>query len=841
MYKSLIRLSRILTIVIPAIVLPGCFGEGNGPTSIPGTLPPPPTPLVGILVNSSVEGADFVTKTRSGVTNAAGEFKYLPGEKVSFSVGGIVLGTVAGAQIVTPVELTGSADPTVPAATNLLRFLQSIDEDSNHANGILINAATRAMAASLTLDFTSATDAEVDTVIMMLTGNTPVDAATALDNFYETYKSLGGSNTFSWPFPGYPPYPGAGTVDLLTNGDFELPDASAADQSCSASWSCFNQSFTSSNIFTPGGGAVNPAAHSGTQVLKQYGTDAGAFQDVPATPGDTYTASAWAQNWSGDALNNIVLLQLFFYDSAGNNISGGFNAFDQESASPASGAPDTYLPPDTWVQLTASGVAPANAVTARIQMIHVNANVTGNPGGAVFWDDASLTGPGGPPPPPANLLTNDDFELPDASAADQSCSASWSCFNQSFTSSNIFTPGGGAVNPAAHSGTQVLKQYGTDAGAFQDVPATPGDTYTASAWAQNWSGDPLNNIVLLQLFFYDSTGNNISGGFNAFDQESASPASGAPDTYLPPDTWVQLTASGVAPANAVTARIQMIHVNANVTGNPGGAVFWDDASLTGPAGGGTTPPAFPTLVWSDEFNGTALDTSKWSYEVGYGNNGWGNDEWQLYTTDSGNISVAGGNLVISAQCATPPACGRRDGTITSAKINTLNNFNFRFGRIEARIQPAVGIGAWPAFWMLGANFPFVGWPEAGEIDILEVFNNGSNNRTAHFTMHWCDESLGVGCVFPDGYRLSTNFRDTGSSLGSAFHIFEAEWDANGITGKVDGAPYFTSFIQPATMEEFLEDFYMILNVAIGGNLGGAPDNTTVWPQTMLVDYVRVYQ
>lgn len=649
MYKSLIRLSRILTIVIPAIVLPGCFGEGNGPTSIPGTLPPP---LVGILVNSSVEGADFVTKTRSGVTNAAGEFQYLPGERVTFSVGGIVLGTVAGAAIVTPVELTGSADPTVPAATNLLRFLQSIDEDSNHANGILINAATRAMAASLTLDFTSATDAEVDTVIMMLTGNAPVDATTALDNFYETYKSLGGSNTFSWPFPGYPPFPGGGAVDLLTNGDFELPDASTGDQSCSASWSCFNQSFTSSNIFTPGGGAVNPTARSGTQVLKQYGTDAGAFQDVPATPGDTYTASAWAQNWSGDALNNIVLLQLFFYDSAGNN---------------------------------------------------------------------------------------------------------------------------------------------------------------------------------------------ISGGFNAFDQESATPASGAPDTYLPPDTWVQLTASGVAPANAVTARIQMIHVNANVTGTPGGAVFWDDASLTGPAGGGTTPPAFPTLVWSDEFNGTALDTSKWSYEVGYGNNGWGNDEWQLYTTDSGNISVAGGNLVISAQCATPPACGRRDGTITSAKINTLNNFNFRFGRIEARIQPAVGIGAWPAFWMLGANFPFVGWPEAGEIDILEVFNNGSNNRTAHFTMHWCDESLGVGCVFPDGYRLSTNFRDTGSSLGNAFHIFEAEWDANGITGKVDGAPYFTRVIQPATMEEFLEDFYMILNVAIGGNLGGAPDNTTVWPQTMLVDYVRVYQ
>ena len=121
-----------------------------------------------------------------------------------------------------------------------------------------------------------------------------------------------------------------------------------------------------------------------------------------------------------------------------------------------------------------------------------------------------------------------------------------------------------------------------------------------------------------------------------------------------------------------------------------------------------------TLVWSDEFDGTSLNSDNWSMETGYGDNGWGNDEWQLYTNSSSNVSVAGGNLAINARCANPPSCGKRNGTITSGRINSLNKFAFKYGKVEARIKPPVGDGAWPAFWMLGKNYPSVGWPRSGE-------------------------------------------------------------------------------------------------------------------------------
>ena len=251
-----------------------------------------------------------------------------------------------------------------------------------------------------------------------------------------------------------------------------------------------------------------------------------------------------------------------------------------------------------------------------------------------------------------------------------------------------------------------------------------------------------------------------------------------------------------------------------------------------------------SLVWSDEFEGTSLNPENWSAETGYGSNGWGNDEWQLYTNSPNNVSVAGGNLSISARCASPPSCGKRNGTITSARINSLNKFAFKYGKVEARIKPPVGNGAWPAFWMLGRNFPSVGWPRSGEIDVMEIHNLYSNEYTTHFTMHWCDDSITgpVPCAYDPGWTYDSQFRtDFSASLGDDFHVFSAEWDADGIIGKIDGIPYFYLEIDPGTMEEFLEEFFMLLNVAIGGTLGGAPDASTPWPQTMLVDYVRVYQ
>ena len=267
-------------------------------------------------------------------------------------------------------------------------------------------------------------------------------------------------------------------------------------------------------------------------------------------------------------------------------------------------------------------------------------------------------------------------------------------------------------------------------------------------------------------------------------------------------------------------------------------------------------PGFPacgdgitySVQFSDEFDsGTAPSPENWNIETGYGpnNDGWGNNEWQLYTDSSDNVRVEDGNLVIQAQCPVEP-CGVRDGTITSGKINTQDKFEFKFGTIQARIKPPVGEGAWPAFWSLGAVFPETPWPQAGEIDFMEMHNAFSDDKTTHFTMHWCDETLQAPeeCSFPEGWVFDTQTRSFPESLGDDYHIFEADWDENRIVGKIDGITYFTRTIAPDTMEEFLNEFFMILNVAMGGTLGSdnqPPTGNEVFPQTMLVDWVRVYE
>ncbi|MFK7885283.1 MAG: family 16 glycosylhydrolase [Gammaproteobacteria bacterium] len=254
------------------------------------------------------------------------------------------------------------------------------------------------------------------------------------------------------------------------------------------------------------------------------------------------------------------------------------------------------------------------------------------------------------------------------------------------------------------------------------------------------------------------------------------------------------------------------------------------------------------LIFSDEFNTDgAPDASKWNFETGYGSNnsGWGNNEWQLYTTATDNVRVEDGNLVIQARCDTPP-CGVRDGTVTSARLNTKDKFEFKFGKVIARIKPPVGEGSWPAFWSLGANFPETPWPRAGEIDFMEMFPTVSNDRTTHFTMHWCDQTIQAPetCSFPEGRVFDSQSREFPQALGDDFHIFEADWNGTQITGKMDGVDVFSRNIEAATMEEFLREFFLILNVAMGGTLGSdnqPPSGDEVWPQTMLVDYVRVFQ
>jgi len=247
------------------------------------------------------------------------------------------------------------------------------------------------------------------------------------------------------------------------------------------------------------------------------------------------------------------------------------------------------------------------------------------------------------------------------------------------------------------------------------------------------------------------------------------------------------------------------------------------------------------LHWSDEFNGTSLDATNWEAEIGYGSNGWGNDESQRYTDSADNLKVEDGNLVITARCSNG-ICGKRDGSITSARIITKDKYEFQYGKVEARIKVPSGRSTWPAFWMLGANFPDTGWPASGEIDIMEVSQVISNLNNALFAVHFCDDKITDCNASPvSGHRYVTGRQDLGQPLSNDFHVFGLEWSRNVIIGKIDGISYFSVPIDPINMSEFLEEFFLILNVAVDGTLGQAPDAIKTTPQEMLVDWVRVYE
>ncbi len=226
------------------------------------------------------------------------------------------------------------------------------------------------------------------------------------------------------------------------------------------------------------------------------------------------------------------------------------------------------------------------------------------------------------------------------------------------------------------------------------------------------------------------------------------------------------------------------------------------------------------LMWQDEFNGSIL--SDWSFDVGYGNWGWGNDEWQYYTED--NAIITDSTLIIRATL--DGTVGKRDGSIKSAKLITQNNFSFTYGKIEARIKLPRGKGLWPAFWMLGTNITEVGWPECGEIDIMENINGQS---TIHGTAHWGEN--GARRL----YGCSVHNVDTDD-----FNVYTVIWDKNFLRWKLNGVEYCSLDITPERFSAFHKSFYVILNLAVGGNWPGDPDETTPFPADMEIDYVRVY-
>lgn len=241
-----------------------------------------------------------------------------------------------------------------------------------------------------------------------------------------------------------------------------------------------------------------------------------------------------------------------------------------------------------------------------------------------------------------------------------------------------------------------------------------------------------------------------------------------------------------------------------------------------------------TLAWADEFNelnGALPDSAKWVIETG--GNGWGNNELQYYTPRPQNVRQENGNLVIEAVKERFTGSDGVTRDYTSARLKTERRFSQRYGRFEARIKVPSGRGMWSAFWMLGDDFSRSGWPACGEIDIME--NVGSEPTTIHGTLH--------GPGYSSANALTSAYSLSNGRFPDGFHIFAAEWKPNIIRFYVDGKLFATkkpTDVPAGQRWVFDHPFFIILDLAVGGNMPGNPDGSTVFPQRMLVDYVRVY-
>ncbi len=286
----------------------------------------------------------------------------------------------------------------------------------------------------------------------------------------------------------------------------------------------------------------------------------------------------------------------------------------------------------------------------------------------------------------------------------------------------------------------------------------------------------------------------------------------------------------------MSCSLQMLALLALMFLMPAFVIVEKDSSMT-------TDHALPgwQLVWQDEFDGPAgapPDPSKWTPEIG--GHGWGNAEWQYYTDRPENVAQNGeGALAITVREAEPDQaalpCWYGPCRYTSARLLTAERFTFTYGRAEARIRVPYGQGIWPAFWALGADIGTVGWPESGEIDIME--NIGREPSTLHGTVH------GPGYSGEYGIGGAVDLPG-GAALTDDFHVFAVEWAPGEIRWSLDGEQYFRithDDLPPGARWAFDHPFFLLLNVAAGGHWPGYPDETTVFPQTMLVDYVRVYQ
>ena len=272
-------------------------------------------------------------------------------------------------------------------------------------------------------------------------------------------------------------------------------------------------------------------------------------------------------------------------------------------------------------------------------------------------------------------------------------------------------------------------------------------------------------------------------------------------------------------------------VNATITGTGKATATIQNTGTYLPIDGSgpTSPLSYPgyTLTWNDEFNGTTLDPTNWNYETG--GSGWGNHELEYYTTSTNNAFLSSGCLVIEARKETMGS-----NNYTSARLNTAGKRQFTYGRVDIRAKLPVSKGMWPALWMLGSNISTVPWPGCGETDIMELI--GTYPKQVTGSVHWLKGDGSEGTL-NNSYSLSAG------DFSQQFHVFSMIWTKASIQFLIDDQVYETAYKTDVTSGTWPFDnpSFFIFNVAVGGDWPGSPDASTIFPQRMFVDYIRVFQ
>ena len=433
----------------------------------------------------------------------------------------------------------------------------------------------------------------------------------------------------------------------------------------------------------------------------------------------------------------------------------------------------------------------------------------------------------------ANLLINPGFEADPLAPS------------QALTSWNLYGPNNYRQTNAAiaHSGTYFYKVYqGFTAsvnytGIYQDHIAGPGAVYSGGGWGYTSSADTLagQNVGWIEITFRDAGGSIL-----ALYRSTLITTNLISTGQFPKSSWVYLPITNqydpgtftitntisalVAPARTSFVRYQIVFQGDSHFST--GSLYFDDLDLEQVGG---APYGNWNLTWSDEFNGSVINPSVWTFDIGTGSGGWGNNELEYYTSRPTNAFVSGGLLHIVARQES-----YNGSSYTSARMKTQGLYSKTRGRFEFRARMPQGIGFWPALWMLGTNITSVGWPNCGEIDVLE--NNGAYPANVQGSLHSGSDETKV-------YTLP------GDSVTN-FHSYLLEWTSNAINWFVDGLLYETqtnwsSSIGPYPAP-FDRPFFILMNLAIGGNYVGNPSAGTInanssFPAELQVDYVRIYE